>query len=666
VRPQVGVLITAVLAGAAIVRAQQPTQPVFRSGVDVVTVDVSVVDKDGHPIKGLRPENFTVTLNGKPRPVRALDYVEAGAPGAPASPRAPEPAGSSSPARTGRVIVILFDDLSYKPGPGRGLVESALRLLPTFAADDLVGVTTTSGLGPTVNPTRDHATVEAALRDKRLVGRYDDSAAPFFIGMDEALEIERGVPADTLEQVVTRECSIVFPSPGQPPRPEREFCPHLVEAAARRLAQTTVTRTEMQLAAYESLISALKPAPAPRVIVALTNGMATSAARGELQQQLEPVSRAASDAGVQFYALTETAEGADGGDLTVERAQARRVEGRFLSDGIQTVASAAGGQTFLVTGTADRFFRRIYDETAGFYRLAIDAPNPRAPARYLKAKVTVNAAGATVRAHADAVARAVAETADAPLAGSSIEDRLQATLEQGGAVFGVPISLTTALRHDPDPAGQLQLAVGVEVPGTVPAPLTAMFALVDETGRILKEAHARVPRPSPGADYFLAFPIPLEPGGYRLRFAVGDAGGNVGAVEHQIAGRLMKTGAYSASELLMSWTDASGAARLLALDTLPDDAVACIVALELYPDDPSASSADVTVQLALFPIGEQTPIIVRTLKPTRNGSTLSVAAEIPARGLGAGTYLVRAAVIQGGEVKGGVTTSIRKAAIVAK
>lgn len=650
------------LAGGAILRAQQSAQPVFRAGVDLVTVDVSVVDKDGHPITGLRPENFTVTLNGKPRPVRAVDYVEAGAPAATASAGAPETAGSSSPPRTGRVIVILFDDLSYKPGPGRGLVESALRLLPTFAADDLVGVTTTSGLGPTVNPTRDHVAVEAALRDKTLVGRYDDTAAPFYIGMDEALEIERGVPKQTLDDVVNRECPIVMPAEAT----KREVCPRLVEAAARRLAQTTVTRTEMQLAAYESLISALKPAPAPRVIVALTNGIAASAARGELQQQLEPVSRAASEAGVQFYVLTETAEGADAGDLSLERARARQVEARFLSDGIQTVSSAAGGQTFLVTGTADRFFRRIYDETAGFYRLGIDMPDPRAPARYLKAKVTVNAPGATVRAHADAVARAVAEAADAPLAGTSIEDRLQSALEQGGAVFGVPISLTTALRRDPDPAGQLQLAVGVQVPGTVPAPLTAMFALVDETGKIVKEAHARVPRPAPGADYFLAFPIPLEPGGYRLRFAVGDATGNVGAVEHQVAGRLTKTGAYSASELLTSWTDASGAARLLALDTLPDEAVSCVIALELYPDDPSVSGADVTVQLALFPIGEQTPIIVRTLKPTRNGSTLSAAADIPARALGAGTYLVRATVMQGGEAKGSVDTSVRKAAILVR
>ena len=64
-----------VLVAAA--RAQTP-QPVFRGGVDLVTLDVTVVDKDGQPIRGLKAEDFVVTLEKQARPVRALDFLEFG------------------------------------------------------------------------------------------------------------------------------------------------------------------------------------------------------------------------------------------------------------------------------------------------------------------------------------------------------------------------------------------------------------------------------------------------------------------------------------------------------------------------------------------------------------------------------------------------------------
>ena len=73
-RPVICVLIC--LAGlAAAGRAQQPPpqpQATFQSGVDVVQVDVSVLDKDRRPVRGLTPEDFTILEDGKPRPIVAF------------------------------------------------------------------------------------------------------------------------------------------------------------------------------------------------------------------------------------------------------------------------------------------------------------------------------------------------------------------------------------------------------------------------------------------------------------------------------------------------------------------------------------------------------------------------------------------------------------------
>ena len=65
-RPVIPVLIC--LAGLAVAgQAQQapsPSQPTFQSGVDVVQVDVSVLDKDRRPVRGLRLNDFRLLEDG--------------------------------------------------------------------------------------------------------------------------------------------------------------------------------------------------------------------------------------------------------------------------------------------------------------------------------------------------------------------------------------------------------------------------------------------------------------------------------------------------------------------------------------------------------------------------------------------------------------------------
>ena len=54
--------------------------PTFKSGVDLVAVDVNVVDRNGQPVAGLTAEQFEVSVDGKPRRVASatfLDYASA-------------------------------------------------------------------------------------------------------------------------------------------------------------------------------------------------------------------------------------------------------------------------------------------------------------------------------------------------------------------------------------------------------------------------------------------------------------------------------------------------------------------------------------------------------------------------------------------------------------
>src|SRR4051812_6551669 len=49
--------------------AQTPPTTTFRSGLDVIAVDVQVIDREGTPVVGLGPDKFVVTINGRRRRV---------------------------------------------------------------------------------------------------------------------------------------------------------------------------------------------------------------------------------------------------------------------------------------------------------------------------------------------------------------------------------------------------------------------------------------------------------------------------------------------------------------------------------------------------------------------------------------------------------------------
>src|SRR5262245_27787930 len=141
-----GLGLCALSLGAVLAAQQQQTPPAFRSGVELVILNVTVVDKDGQPVRGLTAADFTVTLDGQVRPVRALDFLEFGASGGSdvavtrqtTNTRVPGAAAN----RGGRIIVLLIDDLSSKPGLAKGLSVAAERLLARLDPGDLVGIST--------------------------------------------------------------------------------------------------------------------------------------------------------------------------------------------------------------------------------------------------------------------------------------------------------------------------------------------------------------------------------------------------------------------------------------------------------------------------------------------------------------------------------------------
>src|ERR1051326_5311864 len=107
----------AIALGVGVVARQSPLPPAqqprasFRTGVDLVQVDVSVLDANRRPVHGLTAADFTLTEDGVPQTIDVVSEVnvpdvEEGAPWI----RDVAPDVRSNSAEDGRVILFPLDD----------------------------------------------------------------------------------------------------------------------------------------------------------------------------------------------------------------------------------------------------------------------------------------------------------------------------------------------------------------------------------------------------------------------------------------------------------------------------------------------------------------------------------------------------------------------------
>jgi len=125
-------LASAVLFLPAASRGQSPAAqspgPTFRGAVDLVTVDLTAVDRDGTPAAGLTPADVTVLVDGSPRRVASLLWLSPlGAPG-------------ESALGTSRSLVLVVDRASLRAGHGMQALHAAARYLDRLPESARVAV----------------------------------------------------------------------------------------------------------------------------------------------------------------------------------------------------------------------------------------------------------------------------------------------------------------------------------------------------------------------------------------------------------------------------------------------------------------------------------------------------------------------------------------------
>ena len=707
-------LLPLVLALAIVAAPDAQQLPTFRSAVTLVTVDVSVLDRDGKPVPGLAAGDFEVKLNGKVRPVKVLSFVQAAGALAPtAAAVVPKLAEAPEGVRQGRqtvtnegvvaaavkagedrVFVLLIDDLSFAPMRGKAMFLAAKKFVSNLPASDVVGLATTSGTAA-INPTTDRTRIRSAL--DHVAGEASDfqaltppgadaadTASPDAdgsVGVHQALEISNG-NNEVLKVAIANACFEGKRSLPDSPVDStvlevlmaQNDCAAQVGRQARTIATQVKQVTRRQVASYVSVIEAMKAATGLRHLVVMSDGLAV----GRDASQLTPLARAAAAAGVQVSVLMEERDLSltDGGrrqrapsnaappPITDTGAPQRRIEDNamFLA-GAQLAAEMAGGQFYRIIGQPDTFFARVRNASSAVYRLGVEPPPDVEPSRITSVEAKVGRKGLTVLANRHGVAPPLSPFAPAE---PTVDDKLRTAIGQGQSHGAVPLKVATALRRSS--SSSLDLSVNAEIPGTVRGPLVAMFGLVKDGAALgaITTGRREIAVPAAGEPFTLSVSLPAEPGSYQLRLAVADATGALGALEVPVDASLSTMGPFAASDLIVAWVDAKGQPHGMALEELPAAATSLQALLELYapaggaPGVLDALKNDVQVELVLTRAGETEPVDEREVVPQFSPGVLRMVVEYPIDDLKPGVYRLRANVRVGGQPAGAAIATVRK------
>jgi VWFA-related protein len=478
--PAVVALALASVLAAVLVAQQQPT---FRSGVEVVAVDVRVVDSTGRPVWDLRPGDFVVTVDGRPRTLVTADFISypvtavAARPTSVSESAAVPPSFSSNeaPSARGRTVVLVADEENIRAGYGKWAGDAAGRFVDRMQPEDRIGL-----LIPRsqirVAPTTDHAVVKAGL--SRVVGHM----AHTWNG-----------PAQACDGVYGK----LTPPDGGRTSARPQF-----DGGAKAVVDDMRDRAINTLRSLVVLLESLQTEPGPKTIVLISEELPVCdqvAAQADFKHEYGRVSEAAARARAMLYVMQLDRPVADAEDpqRASQNWQSQSSRDRDIrSSGLETVVSVTGGRRLLVSGIPDAPLARIALEISGQYVLGIRTEPADRDGKTHRIKVTVKRKGVDVRARQTFTYTAVAGQpgSSAPPAGapdasaspapptaappspapaappSSAADAQGVPVSPGSSSTGAQPSVTPdiqavlerARRYLDEYVGQLSLLIGVE------------------------------------------------------------------------------------------------------------------------------------------------------------------------------------------------------------
>ena len=382
-----------IAAGATVLSldAQTPspaqTQPVFRAGIDLVQVDVSVLDRNHRPIRDLTVADFTLLENGKPQDIAAFAAIALPAYELPAAPwiRDVPPDVRTTDLGEARLVAIVMDDAAM-PGDlqmAQGAKKIGLRIIDGLGPADLAAVIFTRDNRHAQDFTTDRGRLREAINKFTPGSVYIGTSAD---GLTDSYHFTASIRtlnrvSEYLATVPQRRKTVIYVSTGVPVDLERASEVVLIgpgvsianQDATRELADALRSMNRVQADYALNLRDALVRAQHGNVNV-------YSVDPGGL-------------GGMQAYFQNRRVLGPNG-PMAVAPLDAM-TRANLHRDYLRTVAENSGGRAILDTNDLNGAVDQIFRENSSYYLLGYRSTREPSDRRVRQVNVKVRTPGAT-------------------------------------------------------------------------------------------------------------------------------------------------------------------------------------------------------------------------------------------------------------------------------
>jgi VWFA-related protein len=384
--PALAVLLILVSLGLS-ASSQAPTQApkaTFKSGLDLVVVNVVVRDKSGALVRGLTRDDFVVLEDGKPQAVSSFDFEEienASLPsmetttvlGAIAQPARPSAAaapasGETRPAvdmKDRRLIVLFYDLGSMQPEEVARAVQSG----------------------------RDYVEKKMAPADVLAVVSLTTS-----LTVDQDFTADRQALLSSLNRLSPVEGS------GAAAATDTEIAPDTGNAFVADDTEFNIFNTDRRLDALRAVADVLAGIEQKKSVVYFSGGVTQSGM--DNQAAVRALVDRAVRANVSIYAadtrgLAALPAGGDASTASVRGTGAfsgrsmtsQRESFSAAQDTLTTIAEDTGGKAFFDVNEFSEVFDKVVADTSSYYLLGYTSTNPARDGRFRRIRVSLKQPG---------------------------------------------------------------------------------------------------------------------------------------------------------------------------------------------------------------------------------------------------------------------------------
>ena len=620
-------------------KPEEPIQgPTFRTGIDLVAVDVSVVDRRGRPVEDLRAPEFSVKIDGEVRRVVSAELIKVDVEAArkEVADKTESFYTSNLTPPNGRQILIAVDQVNIRPGSLRPVLDAAGRFLDMLSPLDQIAFVAYPEPGPRVNFTNDKLRLKRAMQG--LVGQQP-RARPgnYNIGVSEAIAIEERRDQIVLAEVLTRECRSSDPR-------QLAQCERDIISESSQIARNSREDADISLRGLQQLLEQLTFVDGPKSLILISEGLAIS--------ETNDLRHLVRLAGAARTAINVLSVDLRRGDVTIaEQPPTEAEDRRILMQGLEAIASMSRGTLYHIAGTGEPIFERLASEISAYYLLGVEQrPSDSVGDRH-RIDVEVRRNDVTIRSRQAFVLSPSNARRRSP------QDSLRDALGSPFAISGLPLRVSTFAQQD---AGteKVRLVVAAQIgeAGAKPGNFTLGYILIDDQNKIAASFGDQVTLTpgagSPNEPLTFVHSAAVDPGIYSLRLAVVDTDGRRGSIVRDVSAWKMAGEQLAFGDLIVGPMPTQG--QTLTVQVEPYVLTEGVAAyLEMYSNsDQTWTGTTVTFEVA---DNADSPALMSapvTMAPGRQPTWRVAAGVMDAKQLPPGRYVARAKIARDGKAVG--------------